>query len=571
MKKIIQIIGISTLIIAVSSCDLVKDFTYSVNPNPLELKGDSVKFSVTVNVPEKGLKKKVRAEITPKLGSTVIGTWVVQGEKVTGNGTTISFKPGGPATFDMTLPYTDDMEAADLVLTGKVFKGKKEKSKEAIPDTKIADATIITQLLVNRTFKGLTIGDNRKRTNEKTVEAKINFDRGKSAIRPNEMKDKDVVEMLNWVKSNLNNSKITINSVEVRGYASPDGEEAKNDGLSMDRAEAGKKALLELFKKNKITLLSDGSKYNTSKFGEDFEGFKAQLDLTKSISDADKELFKRIIMMQSDPAAREKEMINLGKSYDALEKDVFPAIRRSTIVINYTEQGLTDQELLSSANSNPTSLTVEELLFTAEKLITSISDRTVLYSSGVISFPNDERVLNNNGVALFVNGKIKEASASFEKASKIKSNDVTNNNLGAIAMANGDRTGARKLMTQAKKGASVANTVSISYNAAILDVLDGNYTAAVSGFTGNSFNKALVEVLTGKLDAAKSTLKQLTSDGMTQYLSAVIAARSGESVDAVVNHLKNAFASNPELKGKASKDREFIKFMNDGSFTSAVN
>jgi hypothetical protein len=58
---------------------------------------------------------------------------------------------------------------------------------------------------------------------------------------------------------------------------------------------------------------------------------------------------------------------------------------------------------------------------------------------------------------------------------------------------------------------------------------------------------------------------------MTHYLSAVIAARSGESVDAVVNHLKSAFASNPSLKEKASKDREFIKFMKDGTFTSAVN
>ncbi|NBU47384.1 MAG: hypothetical protein EBS34_08095 [Flavobacteriales bacterium] len=133
-----------------------------------------------MNVPEKGLNKKVRAEITPKLGATSLGTWVVQGEKVTGNGTTISFKPGGVATFDMTVAYTSEMEAADLVLTGKVFKGKKEKSKEALPDTKIADATIITQLLVNKSFKTLTIADNLKRSNDKTVEAKINFERVKN-------------------------------------------------------------------------------------------------------------------------------------------------------------------------------------------------------------------------------------------------------------------------------------------------------------------------------------------------------------------------------------------------------
>lgn len=571
MNKITNLLLVTSIASTIASCDLVKDLTYTVNPNPIELKGDSLKFSVSVNVPEKGLNKKVRAEITPLLGSKSLGTWVVQGEKVTGNGTTVSFKPGGVATFDMSVAYSSEMEAADLVLTGKVFKGSKEKAKEAIPQTKIADATIITQLLVNRTFKVLTLSDNLKRSNDKTVEAKINFERGKSDIRINEMKDKDVLEMLNWVKKNLSNPRITINSLEIRGYASPDGEEVKNNELSMDRAEAGKKAIIELFRKAKITLLTDAAKYTTSKYGEDFEGFAAQLAVTKSITESDKELFKRIINMNSDAAAREKEMINLGKSYDALEKDVFPAIRRSTIVLNYTEQGLTDEELKAAASANPTSLSVEELLFTAEKLITDVNQKVNLYASGVQSFSTDERVQNNQGVALYLNGKLDEAASSFEKAASIKSNEIISNNQAAFTISKGDRTGARKLLSQAKKGASVANSVAISYNTAILDVLDGNYVAASSGFTINSFNKALVEVLTGKLDAAKTTLKQVPSDAMTHYLSAVASARSGESVDAVVNHLKNAFASNPDLKVKASRDREFLKFYKEGVFSSAVN
>ena len=87
----------------VASCDLVKDITYTVNPNPLEMHGDSVKVSITVNVPEKGIQKKAKAEITPKIGSTAIGTWYINGSKVTGNGTTIDFKTGGTATFEETM------------------------------------------------------------------------------------------------------------------------------------------------------------------------------------------------------------------------------------------------------------------------------------------------------------------------------------------------------------------------------------------------------------------------------------------------------------------------------------
>ena len=42
------------------SCDQLKDLSYSTTPNPLELHGDSVAISVTVNIPPKGIKKKIK-------------------------------------------------------------------------------------------------------------------------------------------------------------------------------------------------------------------------------------------------------------------------------------------------------------------------------------------------------------------------------------------------------------------------------------------------------------------------------------------------------------------------------
>ena len=40
-----------------ASCSLVKDFTYTVNTDPAEMHGDSVRLTITVNVPEKGIQK----------------------------------------------------------------------------------------------------------------------------------------------------------------------------------------------------------------------------------------------------------------------------------------------------------------------------------------------------------------------------------------------------------------------------------------------------------------------------------------------------------------------------------
>ena len=49
-------LGVAAL--SVTSCDQLKELSYSTTPNPLELHGDSVAITVTVNIPPKGIKKK---------------------------------------------------------------------------------------------------------------------------------------------------------------------------------------------------------------------------------------------------------------------------------------------------------------------------------------------------------------------------------------------------------------------------------------------------------------------------------------------------------------------------------
>lgn len=556
----------STLLIGtasffVASCDLVKDITYTVNPNPLQMHGDSVKVSITVNVPEKGIQKKAKAEITPKLGSTAVGTWYISGSKVTGNGTTIDFKTGGTATFEQTLAYDPSMEAADLVITGKLYKQTKEKG--ALPETKIADATIITPYLVDKTFKVLTEQDALVRQFDKTTTATINFEKGKSDVRANEIKDADLVALMDWMQAAQTNPKIKITGIEINGYASPDGEVAKNDDLSADRTVAARKALTELMEKAKLTAYTDTNAYALAKFGEDFEGFKNQLAVTTTISEADKNLFIRILEMTKDPEQREKDMINLGKVYTELERDVFPMIRRAVIVVKYTEYGLTDDEFRDASVNNPNSLSVEELLFTADKLITDPNEKARIYGIAAANFSNDHRTHTNLGAALFELGNTKAAAASFKKANELKAIPITNNNLAASLILEGNRAGAKKMLATAKT--SVYN-----YNQGIIDIMEGNYSAAEKNFTQDSYNKVLALTLNNKVDAAKKASASLTETAELAYLKAIIEARNGASTDVVVAKLKTAIAKNPALKEKASKDREFIKIMNEATFIELV-
>lgn len=545
----------------VASCDLVKDITYTVNPNPLEMHGDSVKVSITVNVPEKGIQKKAKAEITPKIGSTAIGTWYINGSKVTGNGTTIDFKTGGTATFEETMAYNPSMEAADVVITGKLYKQTKEKG--TLPETKIADATIITPYLVDKTCKVLTEQDALVRQFDKTTSATINFEKGKSEVRPGEIKDADITALLAWIQAAQSNPKIKINSIEINGYASPDGEVAKNDNLSADRTVAARKALIELMKKAKLTAYADTNAYKLAKFGEDFEGFKNQLAITTSIPEADKNLFIRILEMTKDPVQRETDMINLGKAYTELDRDVFPMIRRAVVVVKYTEYGLTDDELRAATVKAPSTLSVEELLFTAGKLTTDANEKARIYGIAASNYSNDYRTHTNLGATLFELGNTKDAAVSFKKANELKSNPITDNNLAASLLLEGNRAAAKKLL--AKTMTSVSG-----YNKGIIDIMEGNYSAADKNITQECFNKVLAMTLAGKLDAAKKASASLTETAELAYLKAIIEARSGAGADAVVAKLKVAISKNPSFKEKASKDREFIKLMNEAAFIDLI-
>lgn len=567
MKYIsILTIGITTMFMV--SCSLVKDFTYTVNPNPAEMHGDSVKLTIAVNVPEKGIRKNVRAEITPKIGNTTFGTWTIQGEKVTGNGSTVLFKPGGTTTFEMVVPYSDDMAASDITISGKVFKGLKEKM--VLPELKIADATIITPLLVKKEFKMIFEDDTYKFEEIKTKTATINFDRGQSLVKVSELNNQNMKDLTNWLATVQANPKITITSINITGYASPDGVEDRNQSLSQERTETVRTTFINIMKKAKIISHSDITNYTLDPKGEDFIGFQNQLSKTNSISQNDKDLINRTIQMNTDLDKREEAIKNLGKTWVELEKDVFPQIRRAEIQLNYIEKGLTEVEISQALQNNTSILDIEQLLYAGKNLAKDLNQKVSIYELATSNFSSDYRAHNNLGAVLFNQNRLSDAKTSFEKANSIKDNASSKNNLAGVALLNGNKAQAIKLMAQTKSIAA-KNSALVSYNNAILNIIAGDYSKAESNLKDDSFNKALTLTLLGKLPQATIVLNAIPTTPESFYLKAIVAARSGESVDAVVTNLKQAFAKDSNLKTKASKDREFIKFMNDATFTAAVN
>ena len=566
--KLLSILTIGISAMFMFSCSLVKDFTYTVNPNPAEMHGDSVKLTIAVNVPEKGIRKNVRAEITPKIGNTTFGTWTIQGEKVTGNGSTVLFKPGGTTTFEMVVPYSDDMAASSITISGKVFKGLKEK--KSLPELKIADATIITPLMVKKEFEMIFEDDNYKFEETKFKNVTINFDRGQSFVKDSELNSQNMKEFTNWLSTVQANPKITITSINITGYASPDGVENRNQSLSQQRTETVRSAFINIMKKAKLISHSNNSNYVLDPKGEDFIGFEDELSKTNSIPQDQKDLIMRIIQMNTDLDKRENAIKDIGKTWVELEKDVFPKIRRANIVVNYIEKGLTKEEITQALQNNTSILSIEQLLYAGKNIAKDLNQKVKIYELATSNFSSDYRAHNNLGAALFDQNRMSDAKNSFEKANSIKDNASSKNNLAGVALLNGNKAQAIKLMAQTKS-VDAKNSSIVAYNNAILNIIAGEYSKAESNLKDNSFNKALSLTLQGKLPQATIVLNAIPTTPESFYLKAIVAARSGESVDAVVTNLKQAFAKDSNLKTKASKDREFIKFMNDAIFTAAVN
>jgi len=550
-----------------TSCDLLKDVKYTVTPNPLELHGDSVKVTVDVTFPEKGIKKKAKVEVTPMLGNTALKTVTITGEKVESNGTKIEYKAGGSYKYTDVVAYKSEFENADLKVTGKVYKGDKEKEGQ-FEETKIADATIVTPLWVNKDFKVIYHKDEFKRVTKQSTSALINFDKGKSDLRSTEMKDKDMVDYKNWLVAAQTNAKIAITGIDLNGWASPEGEDAFNVNLSSERAATAEKVLNDLatsLKLGKIT--SNVLKKNPN--GPDTKGLKDYLK-TSTIPAADQDIIIRMMAIagKSDTTGKtaRKTLMDLGKVYQDLENLCFPGLRRVEIKTNYDLTGYTDEELKSVSKATPDSLDVEELLFTAT-LTTDPNEKLRLYNVAIKNYPKDYRVHNNAGAVLYAQNKLTEAKAAFEKSNALKENTIAKNNLAAIAGASGDRKKSRELLTQAKGAGD-----EVSYNNGILDIQDGKYSAAITNFgKPSSFNLALAQLLNGKPADCITTIDGSVDKESAQgfYLKAVASARL-DKVDAVASNLKNAIAKDASLKLKAANDREFLKYIDNATFTSVV-
>ena len=607
MKRI-YILGFAVLIAAMmTSCGFGKmvtkypEVSVTLDNPDLENKGGEVAYTIKGTFPPKYMKKKATVTLSPTLKvdgtnlTTPFTTIKLKGEKAKGDGTVISWKNGGSFTKSGTFKFDPSYEDAEIV--APAIAQIKKKSTTLSPEKNLGEGISNTSSRIGLQPKSTydaTSGNFIHSPHNFTPEfigktATIYFDLNSSNMNwsnPNNKKQaaKDSIKAFTDFLYNDN----IIDRVVISGWASPEGEESNNQGLSERRFEQGKKWFQDQFekylkdyaKKNKIKLKDlqrPEFQYVNNAKGEDWDGFEAAIEKSNI---AQKNQILNVVRSQANNDMREQKIREMTDIYPEIADAILPPLRRAEMqLICKKHESYTDAELVSRVKSNPDEFSVNERLYAAS-VATTVEDQETIYKA-LIRDPKtqgDWRAYNDLGVLYlnkyYNNGNaddLDDAVSYFNKAAAISpDNGIVLNNLAVAEFLQGNHTDAKANFEASQKAA--VNPVNQDYALGVYSIMDGNYAQASQQLSGRScdYNTALIQLLQKDYNAAKNTLDCIQNvDAKTAYLKAVLAARMKDE-NGVYSNLGTAIQLDPSYKKTAKKDAEFKKYKRTETFRNLV-
>lgn len=552
--KLLSAIALSGVVMLTGCSKKLNQFSpdyFTVNPNPLEVKGDKIPATVTARVPAKFFVKNAEVTVTPYLcfeGQEVASQpYAFQGEKVRGNAPVISYDNGGTVTIPVMYTYQPEMMKSDLELAFNVTQGKKQY---ALPRVKVANGVIATAALADAsTVTPALAKDKFQRIINEKYNADIHFLINQANIRNGELTTNEMLTLNKTIKDASGDKSREIEEINISSYASPEGLLDLNTRLAENREKNTSAYLKNQLKKDKITEFGELTANFTP---EDWEGFQK---LVSASDIQDKELILSVLSMYKDPEQREREIRNLSSIFDQLAEQILPQLRKSRITASINVIGKSDQEILNLVQSNPSSLSADELLYAAT-LVDSNADKMKIYDKAAELYPNDYRTYNDLGLTQYVAGNYDAAKANFAKATRLAPNaSEPQMNLGLISLMNKDYRQANQKFGAAA-GVDELNDAMGTYY-----LMTGDANAAVKAFgAAKTNNAALAQILAKDYSKAKSTLASIAApDAMTYYITAILGARTNND-SMVNNNLRQAVKLDRSLAAKAAKDLEFRNF-----------
>ena len=511
MKKIafgaLALVGMAVMF---SSCSKMK-FTsdnFTVTPTPLEYVAGEVPATISANIPAKVMKKKAIVTCTPVLrwegGEAVGSSATLQGEKVEANNQIISYKNGGHATLRTVFPFQEAMSASDLYMT---FNAKKGNKTIKIPDVKIGYGTNCTAALVHRTVADANKAiapDNFQRVISQKQAATIKFLIGQANLRGSELNSSNIKDFINTLRNiKSDEQSLVLNNVDVSAYASPDGGYNFNERLAERRGNVSESYVKEQLKKTKLDTNVD-MKYTA----EDWEGFQ---ELVSQSNLQDKDLILRVLSMY---------------------------------------------QIMNVYQSEPSLLSVEELLYASQLLADNDAQREAMLKKTIDIYPNDYRAYNNLAALAMQKGD-NDTAQNFLRQSLAHNSSApeANVNLGLMALEAGNVKDAEVYLA---KGTGANNINEALGN---LYIAQGKYSNASLLLEKIPTNSTLLsQILSQDYALAKKTSAAIqNADATTNYLRALLGARMNDEA-LITKSLADVAKVDPSFARHALSDLEFSNY-----------
>jgi len=608
MRKTVLGTLIIGLLILTASCGSIKDMQknhntvrYQISPNPLEVHGDKVVVTINGNIPAGYFKKDAVVYMQPVLtwetGEVILSPMNLKGVKVEGNGKAIDKSTGGRFVYKDTVQYRQGMENAQLTLNPIAYKSRKVNEANATWAEALENEGAINlgnvklSQGINSTSNRVDIrGDlaiaphNYAPKTTQLMTADIYFTVNMSDLNWNNGQNKknDTKRAIDNMKSYIANNSVP-RQILVNAWASPEGEESFNIGLSKKRAETTanlvnsilndalrERAKSENIKPNDIQkYINDAKKdvvITTNAKGEDWENF---IRLVEGSSFKEKNAVINVVKSQPDKIRREQEIRNMSVVFHQIEEDILPTLRRGEIAFNFSGVQKTDQEIAKMAVTNPDDLTFDEMMYAAS-LTSNYANKLTIYNSVTQRFGSEWSGWNNAGAVSINLNQLDEAKRYLETADKLSPNNAAvNNNLALLYLALKD---VKTADTYIQKAVQLGNEQA-QVNQAIVEIKKGNYEDAAKKLDGRKciYNLALIQLMTGNTGNAIRTLDCcMDQTSEVNYLRAVCYARL-DDVPGLVKNLREACNQEPDYKYKAKNDLEFRRYISNLEFQSIVN
>lgn len=591
MKKVLNAV-ILLAVLTLSGCSITKmaklasDQQLTVNPNPLELHGDSVQFDMSATLPVKMLvkEKEYIINVVYQYGDQELAL------------ESIVFKAEDYPQSDETAPtasesfsfaYTDAMKSGNVVVKGVARDPRKDK-EEAAPPMTVAPGIITTSQLVKSVYFP-AYADHGYNNQEELVPTNIDFffDQGRSNLKYSERRSKRGKEFEAFIAE-----KNVTKTVTITGTHSPEGTERINSKLSEDRAAVIEKYYRKQMDKYDYKGTADSIKFILKPVVDDWNGLKNALATYEGISDDQKSEMLNIV---NGPGAFEDKEKALRKvsGYKKVFKDVYPGLRSAKTEILNVKVKKTDAEISVLAKEivadsvSADTLSIEELLYAAS-LTPDLSEKEAIYKAAITKA--DSWNAHASLGATYVAMAKEDASKAGEYAGLAETQ---------LDLANGKQESAAAYVTAAsvytmqgnlakakdalaKAGSLEADsetTQGMNGVKGYLEIRMADYKSAVASLSSadasseNAFNLGLAYLLDKDYDNALGSFGDAVSanseNADAYYALAVTQARKGDA-EKVIENMKQAISLNAELKAQAIKDLEFQNYVANAGFAALL-